>query len=210
MKSLILTIILFGAFYSHADEKAPTYKNWKTFHSDYGYEFKYPDCWKVGNLYVDDDEAPIESLITIFVGEKPNCEGEPRANITFTLQNAQIKTKEDGLKEIKSLEMGSTNNILRKDWAFFKRIKIGSDEAYVIVSNKPPIAGHKDIEWAMGLYCPHMKIQIDGPAKLDPDKSLFDKFSSGDAAIPEPEKTIYESIKCVEPKKKFPTLKIKK
>jgi hypothetical protein len=40
----------------------------------------------------------------------------------------------------------------------------------------------------MELYCPTIRVSIAGPTIKDPDPSYFEKFKSGDMAMPEPEK----------------------
>jgi hypothetical protein len=55
-----------------------------------------------------------------------------------------------------------------------------------------------DPKW-LQLYCNDRKISFTGPMIERPGRSFDEKFKRGDTALPEPERTIYDSIKCTSP-----------
>src|SRR5690606_13040158 len=54
------------------------------------------------------------------------------------------------------------------------------------------------IRWKMEMTCHGYKIFIGGPSIGYPDESYFKKFKAGDMALPEPYKSIYDSVRCTE------------
>ncbi len=110
-------------------------------------------------------------------------------------------TKEESKKTIQWREKNAKKNIARKDWLYFKHFKVGLDDATVVVEFHKGVK-HTSIGWLTEIFCPTVKISFGGPSILDPDPSYFEKFKAGDMAMPEPEKTIFESIRCIKPKSK--------
>lgn len=205
MKILSVVTIFLLSIYSHADEKVFTYKNWKTFKSDFGYEFRYPDCWSVEGDGPDEPRVASGSSKDIFIGESKTCarakmNPEVPNGISVSAGWGPLISKDDAIKKIETSQSGSEVAIQRDEWKIYKRIKVGSGgEAYIYVENEK---FYKWIRWDMGLYCPSQYIHIVGPSIKNPAESYDKKFKADDLALPEPEKTIYESIKCIEPKKK--------
>lgn len=214
MKFLISVVIVLEAFSSHAEEKTPEYKNWKTFRSDYGYEFKYPDCWAVKGDGPDEPEMATPISKNMFITETEICK---RPKMDVDVPNGigisggwdHLKSRDDALKRLARSEKNSDITVKRDEWKIYKRLKQdGTNEAFIYVENNHKI-GYTYIRWQMDFYCPTEVISITGPSIKDPDENLLKKFKAGDLALPEPEKTIYESIRCVKPKKS-PMNKVKK
>ena len=210
---LFLCVFLVGSIAKHgfAGDPAPQspYSSWKTFRSDYGYEFKYPSCWEV-HQDSPDEPAPTRSAEKVIaVDETASC---PRPRMHPDVPNGigimgglhPLKSKEEGLKKLQlTLRNGDTwigRRALPDGWQVYKHIKVDTHgEAVVYVEN---VNYDHNIRWKMTLYCPTQRIDFSGPQIKNPDESYYRKFKAGDMATPEPEKTIYESIRCVAPKKK--------
>jgi hypothetical protein len=73
MKLLIFVGIFFWAAFSFGQEKATEYKNWKTFRSDYGFEFKYPDCWELKGNSPDEPPTPTAKSKDLVAKESVRC-----------------------------------------------------------------------------------------------------------------------------------------
>jgi hypothetical protein len=201
MKSIFVAFLTLSVFPAFAEDKPPVYKNWKTFHSDYGYEFKYPDCWLPKASYADDTEPTSSTSKELMVEEQSECRrnslNPPFAN-SISFSSGWEKAKNDA--EIKNMfdlqEKNSIADIQRKDILGFKRIKVGSHEATIVVRNltssKVP-----SLRWEMELYCTSFLVRVVGPEIQNPTKSYYEKLKSGDLALPEPEKSIYGSLRCV-------------
>ena len=210
--TILYTVLLlaFGDF-SKAETSAIKYKSWKTFQSEFGFEFKHPDCWKITEGHVG-HLPPYNRQITFAIEETSICStkafnpGFPNS-LWFHVKVKYNESAEvypegnpaDAVKEIKKLGEVSENHITRKDWLIFKRLKFGKNEGLVYVESLQNV-GDKGIRWKWNVYCPTWWISIGSPIMKDPDKSYFDKFKAGDVALPEPEKTIIDSIRCEEPK----------
>lgn len=211
MKNLILVIIMMSSQFANSEDKTPIYKSWKIFRSDYGYEFKYPDCWSLEPARADEPGSIKSTTREISMHEARLCE---RPQFYPPYQNSvnviggwnPLKSKDEGLKKLRLAEMGSDTTVKRDDWKIYKTLTIGSDNAFVYVE-RFKMVGYEYIQWQMDLYCPTQLIRITGPAIKDPGESYNKKFKAGDLALPEPEKTIYESIRCVEPKKQIRQVK---
>jgi len=203
MKSLFLLMI--SLFTLSAQATDPRIKSWKTLTNENGYSFKYPDCWTVVTNNPDETEDPVTKAKDIAVEETKAC---ARPQLDPQLQNGigisagwtKTSPKEEILKKLERLEKDSSNNISRKDWMFFKHFKIDSDEAYIVVNLYKDVH-YNWIRWEMTLYCPKYEVIYGGPAIKNPDQSYLDRFKAGDIALPEPEKTIFESIHCTDSKK---------
>lgn len=204
--SKVFLLLLVSATFSlaHAQEKGP-YKNWKDFTSDYGFEFKYPDCWTLKGDSPDAPRIANSSTDSILVTETDICKrplmySSAPNGISMFVDPVSLSSKEQGLKEIESVKEHSDSHIARDRWKIYKTLKVeGDGNAQIYVQSNKNVT-YKWIRWQMELYCPTRLIRFVGPAIKDPDEALLKKFKAGDLALPEPEKTIYESIKCVEPK----------
>jgi hypothetical protein len=180
-------------------------KAWKTFSSNYGYVFKYPDCWVIKSDNPDELDTPLKDAHEIAVEESRSCArpllNPPHQNVVgFSAGREVTQKKEDLFKEIKRRETDAPTNIARKEWLYFKHLKVDSNNALVDVRFEKNV-GYTWIKWEMTLYCSGFKVFYSGPAIKNPDQTYFDRFKAGDIALPEPEKTIFESIHCTEPKK---------
>ena len=215
MKYLILSAILLGPLLSQAENKVPVYKNWKTFKSDYGFEFKYPDCWIIKGDGPDEPDMAEPESKGIFITETDICKrpimySSVPNGIGISAGWESLKSKDEGIKRITIAEKGSNITVQRDDWKIYKSLKINGDgNAFIYVENNNNVT-YKYIRWEMSLYCLTHVIRFEGPSIQNPDDALLKKFKAGDLALPEPEKTIYESIRCVESKKKAPVMKVKK
>jgi hypothetical protein len=179
-------------------------KAWKTFSSNYGYVFKYPDCWDIKPDNPDELDTPVQDAHDIALEESKKCVrpllNPPHQNIVgFSAGRVKTPQKDKLLKELNSLEKNSVSKIDRKDWLYFKHFKIGLNDAYVDVRFEKMV-GYSYLFWEAVLYCPTYEVLFSGPAIKNPDQTYFDRFKAGDIALPEPEKTIFESIHCTEPK----------
>jgi hypothetical protein len=82
MKNSVIVFVSFFALCSFAQNTKDTYKQWKTFHSNYGYEFKYPSCWIVGGDSPDEPAIADASSRDILIEETDEC---PRSKMVATL-----------------------------------------------------------------------------------------------------------------------------
>ncbi len=112
-----------------------------------------------------------------------------------------LESQDEMPKDIDRTEKWSKLLVTRKEHLIVKRYKLGSNEAITYVENMPQPT-YNEIRWHTELYYPTQKIIIGGLTIKEPGQSYYEKFKAGELALPEPEKTIYESIRCVEPKKK--------
>lgn len=206
MKTLISILLVLIGLSSQADEKALVYKNWKTFRSDYGYEFKYPDCWTVNGDGPDEPDTVTPSSKNIITIEsdackRPRMDPEVPNGVGISAGWRSLNSKDEALKKIESIAKRADNTVKRDEWKIYKRLKIeGDGEAIIYVENHHNVT-YTWIRWQMDLNCPTKHIDIAGPSIRNPDELYNKKFKAGDLALPEPEKTIYASIKCIEPKK---------
>lgn len=196
---LITFLFSFGAF----SKEAPIHKSWHTFQNNYGYEFKYPECWIVSNGSPD-EEGELNTVSIIGLREKESClraagDKDISHGIGFLFLK---KIKSDDIKKsvLSQMEI-SKIQLKNKDWLVFKKIDIeggGGAVMYVDYQSQLP----KTIRWVMKLYCPSSEFLIAGASTTNPPKELLQKFEKGDLAVPEPEKKVFESIRCIKPKMK--------
>lgn len=180
-------------------------KSWKTFQSKLGFEFKYPDCWKV-EIDDPDEKGPTESSKNIFVGEKKECERPPFApdvpnGIGFGAGNL-FETQQEALDYITKRKSSSIARVADKTYLIFKDLSNISKEnmAYLAYVEVLP---YNQFRWRMNLYCQSLlSVSITATDIKNPDPSYYEKFKKGDLALPEPEKTILESVRCIPPKVK--------
>lgn len=174
-------------------------KSWKTLTNANGYTFTYPDCWVVKTDNPDELEDPVTKAHDIAIAETKSCSrpllDDPQPNVIGISAGRDKVPLKKQLSEM--LAKASSNS---KSDTFFKQIKTGLGEGYLYVDlfNEP---GYVWIRWQMRLFCPKSVIFVTGPAIKNPDKAYFDRFKTGDSALPEPEKTIFESIRCTDSKK---------
>jgi hypothetical protein len=201
--TLAAFILLGNISVTHAQD--PRIKSWKTLTNENGFEFKYPDCWVVKPDNPDEMDKTTTSAHFVVVEETKSCArpllNPPHQNLVGFNGGIVKSTPKEALKEISILERNSKNKIARQEWLFFKHLKVGSDDAIVIITLNKDVK-FTTIGWGMTLYCPMTQVSFGGPGIKDPDPSYFEKFKAGDMAMPEPEKTIFESIRCVKPKVK--------
>ncbi len=188
-----------------AAENQQHIKAWKTFESDAGYRFKYPDCWevKVGDVAAV-REGPMEVQGSIFVQEGAPCVRPPQVGsgpngVSFDGGWGPKNKRVDAKKELALRERNAPVDLERKKILFFKHFKQGNNDAIAWVED----AG-RFIRWEYKFYCPDWWITVTGPGleKSKIDKTLLDKLKNGDEALPEPEKTIIESLRCIPAKLK--------
>jgi hypothetical protein len=206
MKSVLMAVLTLCTASAFANDKPLVYKDWKTFRSDYGYEFKYPSCWElVEESY--DEPAPIMSSTKLFAVKPGNTckDGSVLAsNNSKTVifdSWTKAKSKEETRKEIELREKNAKSQILRRDILYFKRFNVEGSDAIVSVDYVHS-AEEESIKWEMDLYCPHFIVRVVGPSLKNPNKTFYEAFKAGHVSTPEPEKAIYESIRCIDPKLK--------
>lgn len=198
MRVLILILILFPKS-SLADEKPAS--NWKTFQSDFGYEFKYPDCWGM-STFESDEVGPLSKMKNIHIEEKIDClypekKVDHKGAFTFEFQGFRNKLEKES--EINKIEEDSKFNIKTKDWILAKKSTIGHVETsfiYIEHWNKK----NKYLRWKAYIQCSNITVLATGPMIFNPDEHLMLSIKSGKNSMPEPENSIYESIRCIEPK----------
>lgn len=180
-------------------------KKWKTFTSDYGYEFKHPNCWKVLPNNPDETEMQPKGAHDVAVEESKVCSTQllmpPHQNgVGISSGWSKSPSAEERKKKLDRIERNSAITISRKEWLYFKRFKNEDNDAYVYVQSYKEV-GYSWIRWQMTLFCPVYEVTYTGPMVKNPDQSYFDRFKAGDIALPEPERTIFDSIRCVKPKR---------
>jgi len=67
MKSFLMFMILTLSFAASAQTKGPRIKSWKTFRSDYGFKFGYPDCWIIYGNSQDEPEVATPAMNGRFI-----------------------------------------------------------------------------------------------------------------------------------------------
>lgn len=204
MKLLLTVAVLLLGDSTWARSQDPRIKSWKTLANDNGFEFKYPDCWTVRPDNPDEMNMPVTVAHFVVAEESSSCArpllNPPHQNLVGFTGGLDRTTKKESIKDIEQMEKHAKSNLDRKEWLFFKRLKVGPDDAVTFVKFHKDV-NYTSIYWAMELFCPTVKISYSGPAIKNPDSSYYEKFKAGDIALPEPEKTIFESIRCIEPRK---------
>jgi hypothetical protein len=212
MKINLFLAILFLGMPARADSNSSVIKSWKTYKSDLGFAFKYPDCWELLNedSNLDSKTVPIQSADIFSLVEKKNC-ARPRFvpssinGIGFMKgEDIEAKPKEDEAKSTRITDYNGNAAVKGGKYFYYKRGKIGSGDGIMWVESFTGVKGSKDstIRWQFDVACPKRHILITGPAILNPENSYYEKFKLGDLALPEPEKTIIESFRCTSAKEK--------
>lgn len=192
----IITVILSSTF---ASAKVPVFKSWKTFRSDYGFEFKYPDCWKVKSDDID-GKGPLSRHAGVFVMEAGSCI-TPRKRqwvdngVGFTPLIDKMK-KTDMISSADASEKSAQYKIKNGSWVAFKRFKInGNTEVIGYVEHQG------FIRWNYEIYCDSRLVTVSVTGMDNPSEEILSKIrKQDDLAIPEPYKTIMESFRCTNPK----------
>lgn len=205
MKSIIILAVFLTASSSFATNKRVIYKHWKIFRSAWGYEFKYPSCWVVEVSSSDEPQTVTPRSRDLIVTETKKC---VRPQMAKYVPNGvgisggwhPLKSIADGDREMKSILTHADNNVIRGTWEVYKQFRFENYNALAWVENMQEASFHQ-IRWNMEVYCPTQDITFVGPTIKNPDSSYYTKFKAGDLALPEPEKSIYASIRCVTPKK---------
>lgn len=196
MRSLILLLILMPLSL-FADEDTI---NWKTFQSDYGYEFKYPSCWRV-EINSPDEKGDLKKVNDLVVEYTENCANSSQAlnrQAAFAFEYRPLKSVSDRKREFLKLKEDSIFNLKNGSWIFFKKENEMGLERYIYIEHFTKLKTY--LRWNSHTICPHGTIYSVGPMIFNPDESLLTSIKLGDLSIPSPEKTIYESIRCIDPK----------
>lgn len=216
---VLLTSSLLVLF-ANAEEKKIEYKKWKTLQNINGFEFKYPECWNIIIGGSEEEETDPAKMKFPYIVEGDSCKtpllrnGSGSNGVGFSMYQDPYKSRKEYDDIVKNREKWAkditrsiSDNEL-KDRSIlvinFTKNENYLSTAYAEWLDRPhPKAKlpKGSIRWKMELYCPHQHISIGGPIIDNPDPSYIAKFQKGDIALPEPYKTIYESIKCIEPKK---------
>jgi hypothetical protein len=195
--------LIFNSSLEAKELKAKT--NWKTFQSDYGYEFKYPDCWEI-SIEDSDYTGPLEKADGILLKQSEKCTNKDfqsdGTGISILIHN-RFESKEKSITAISEKEAWFKNISKTNYKLLMKDHKSENSYSYFEVEQlyqnpKSPLK----IRWNMYLFCPLFEINFSGPLLEEPDTSYLEKFKKGDLGLPEPEKTIYESIRCIKTKVK--------
>lgn len=202
---LILTYSL-PAFSQVKENKA---LEWTNFTSNHGYAFKHPSCWMV-KIDNPDEKGPLQYIKDIFVEESSSCarpkfSSEIPNGVGFGFYARKDSEELKGKSDIDQLEKWATSG---KNPLASRRIKLGNDEAIFYVET----LSSGELRWNMMLFCSTYKIKVIGPTMQNPSSGLLEKIKGSNLEIPEPENTIYQSVKCISPKEtpKKSTNKIKK
>lgn len=195
-QNLFSFLVLLASLQAHAEPLV--YKSWKVFESDYGYEFKYPDCWKVGvnNAY---DEGPLLESMDVITQE----------------ESCKTRKLDPEVPNGVSFAAGSKIDSKKREKRIALEASHVAKQTYYLVSTRRAVDGDAELfsnveytdklkntyRWSATLFCPERIIEITGPTIKDPDKALLEKFKKGDLAIPEPYKTIFDSVKCTKDRK---------
>jgi len=182
---------------------ATEYKTWTTFQSDYGYEVRHPDCWKVG-INSPDEEGEFSQIKSIDIEEGEKCKTPQRDRYVSNGVGIQVlwdiyKNEKDREVEIEGQERVLGARLKNKHLAYYKKFKIGAADVIQYVEYLDTVKKDK-IRWMMEIYCDSRFINIGGPSIQNPDPSYFEKFKKDDFGLPDPEKTIYQSFHCIDPK----------
>lgn len=200
MRSLFLFVIVFSScLVASADEAVPKL-SWQTFHSDQGYELRVPSCWS-SSMNDPDEKGTVSAAENVFFNEASTCI-RPQHDVYIPNgvgigAEAKFKTPASRTEEINNFEKYMKRRLAEKENILVKRYKIGSNEtiAYIRYMDQK-----NRIQWRARLFCASRSFDITIMTLKDPALQYFDKFKNGDLALPEPEKTVLESIKCVDPK----------
>lgn len=199
MSPLFLLLILFKSFLvASANEAVPKY-SWQTFHSDQGYELKIPSCW-FPRIDDPDDKGAVTEVKHVAFYEDSTCvrpQHDETPNRIGIGTETKFKTSDSRAAEIDQFEGYMKRRFAEKENLFLKRYKIGSGE---VISYVRYMDSKNRIQWRTRLFCPSRAFDIMILTLKNPDQQYFDKFKKGDFGLPEPEKTILDSIKCVSPK----------
>lgn len=192
MKALLVVVASLLPFSAYAQD--PRIKSWKTVANENGYEFKYPNCWKVVTNNPDETNDPVTKARDIAVEETEGCArpllDSPQPNgISFSAGWKKTPPRDELLKKIAKAETNA------KSFLFFKRTKPTAGNGYVYADLHKDV-GFTWIRWEMKLFCPNYEVFYSGPTIKNPDQSIMDRLKAGDIALPEPEKTIFESVRC--------------
>lgn len=182
-----------------ASANETVFKLRKTFQSDYGFEFKYPDCWTITSDDID-GEGPISRHAGVFVTEAGICK-TPRkrqwvANgISFTPIKDKMK-RSAMIGSADAAEKSAQYKIKNGSWVAFSRFKINGDTEVIGY-----VEHHNFIRWKYEIYCESRLITVSVTGMDNPAKELLEKIrKQHDLAISEPYKTIIESFRCTVPK----------
>jgi len=195
-----LFVIVFCHFSFASAEDAVPKLSWQTFHSDQGYELRVPTCW-ASSIDDPDEQGAVTAAEHVQFNEGSPC-ARPRHDVYIPNgiaigAEAKFKTPESRTEEINNFEKYMKRRLAEKENILVKRYKIGSDEAIAYIRY---MESKNRIQWRVRLFCPSRSFDIMIMTLKDPAQQYFDKFKNGDLALPEPEKTVLESIKCVDPK----------
>jgi predicted DNA-binding antitoxin AbrB/MazE fold protein len=174
--------------------------NWKTFQSDYGYEFKYPECWEVGisDFYEKGELKRIKSL-SLEAGKK--CDSQIKNNgtdnlLSFNVVNGSRNSLTTVKKASDEVESHHQAQSMNNTYLYFKKTSKNNPAQADVIEHYPD----KNIRWIRDIVCNNIVLSVFGPTAANPDKLLLEKIKGGDMSLPEPINTIYESVKCTKPK----------
>ena len=199
MKLFFAALLILLPLFVRADEKPVVIKSWKTFKSDFGYGFKYPDCWEVV-IDSPSGEPPLASNKDIAVNETGKCprlrmDSNKPNGVNFRVNERSYQSEQKTKQTFENMKQSANGRAAAKPSMPTKFFKIGSYDAVAFVED------HKEfIRWEVIYDCPKNEIDLSGPSIRNPAQSYFDKFKNGDLGLPEPEKTIIESVRCSESK----------
>lgn len=201
MKILILLVGIYSASVGFADSGVTAKK---TLVNNFGFEVQFPACWEVSSDDPD-QEGSFSKMRYIFVGESASCKTEHRRTnrpngVSISVTDNALKSAADFSSFVKKQEDWFENMSKSNFGLLMKSSK--SEDSYSYSRVFYPDSLKSYIRWEKYLYCRHATLFINGPSLDAPVDSYLKKFKLGDLAMPEPEKSIVESIKCIEPKTK--------
>lgn len=213
MRYLLLLILALPAFasdvkvfsYSELKSVPSSIKEWRNFETTKGFSLKSPTCWEIQNDDID-FEGPAEESSTIRLSESAACARPKLYEEVHGPNSFQVaifplvfKTEKERLKELEheievAKKVKATPELTEKrSRPFIRHLRIDGDD--VIESVRKLSNG--TLRWSKVVYCKNLsKIRISGPMISHPHPKFLDRFENGQFSIPEPEKTIYESVRC--------------
>lgn len=203
MRLFLITISFLVSSCATAEDRATN--PWRTFQNDYGYEFRYPECWTVKNGDPYDEGEDPKGWSSTYAVETKKCrkdfneaETNPRS---ISIDSGGPTDSKTTTAKLSINERYLKSQLERKEWLFYKRIQVdGGGEAVLhveVFSREKSRA-----RWKMHLFCPKREFWVTFYSADAKNKEILEKLKNGDLAVPDPEKTIFESIRCIDPKLK--------
>ena len=174
MKLFLLALITCMSFFAKADGTTVEIKSRKTFKSDFGYEFKYPDCWEV-LIDSPSGELPLSRNKDIAVNETSKCRNErlkmdPNKpnGVGISVIERSYESKNQTIELFEKIKLAAAGRAAAKPSMPTKFFKIAEHNAVAYVED------HKTfIRWRVIYNCPKAEISLSGPSVRSPQKVIL-------------------------------------